>query len=151
MTQARSEGTLDLLNGPWTAVWHQGRNNVGKEVLDLLFQEGQVVGFGSDCDGDFQYAGWFTPSGTVQLGKVYTRPSRPVPARMTYLGQWNGRRILGRWVDDQCSTNNGPFRMWPGHGPDPGEVLETAAEPGLEAELVAVQPLHCSQQRKQHV
>jgi hypothetical protein len=149
MTQPRSEGTLDLLSGPWTAVWQQGLN-VGKELLDLVFQEGQVIGFGSDRDGEFQYAGMFTSTGAVQLGKVYTRPSGPVPARMTYLGQWNGRRILGRWVDDRNSGNAGPFRMWPGHGPDPGEVLETSAEPGFEAELVAVQPLHHSEQRKKH-
>ena len=149
MTQSRQSGALDLLSGPWTAVWQQGANQ-GKELLDLIFQEGQVIGFGSDRDGEFQYAGSFTSTGTVNLGKVYTRSLGPVPARMTYLGQWNGRRILGRWVDDRNSTNAGPFRMWPGHGPDPGEVLETGAEPGLEAELAAVQTLNKPPQRKLH-
>ncbi len=149
MTQSKQAGALDLLSGPWTAVWQQG-TEMGKELLDLVFQEGQVVGFGTDRDGEFQHAGSFTPTGTVKLGKVYTRPSRSVPARMTYLGQWNGRCILGRWVDDRSSTNAGPFRMWPGHGPDPGEILGTEAEPSLEAELVAVQTLNNPDQRKHH-
>ena len=149
MNQSKQSGALDLLSGPWTAVWHQGPE-MGKELLDLVFQEGQVVGFGTDRDGEFQYAGSFTPTGTVQLGKVYTRPSRSVPARMTYIGQWNGRRIQGRWLDDRSANNAGPFRMWPGHGPDPGEVLEAEAEPGLESELVAVQPLNNPGQRNQN-
>lgn len=149
MTPERSTTMLMELSGPWTAVWQQGPNQ-GKELLDLVFQEGQVIGFGSDRDGEFQYAGSFSSSGNVNLGKVYTRPLGPVPARMTYLGQWNGRRILGRWLDDWDSTNAGPFRMWPGHGPDPGEVLETAAEPGLGAELVAVHPLNRPIRRNQH-
>ena len=149
MTQPRLSGTLDLLSGPWTALWQQGPNQ-DKELLDLIFHEGQVIGFGSDRDGDFQYSGTFHPTGTVQLGKVYTRPSGPVPARMTYHGQWDGRRILGRWVDDRSATNAGPFRMWPGHGPEPGEVLETEAEPGLEAELIAVPTLNKSEQRNHH-
>ncbi len=138
MTQPRSDGTLDLLSGPWTALWQQRRKE-GKEWLDLVFQEDHVLGFGTDPNGEFQYAGSFSSTGQVNLGKVYTHPLGPVPARMTYLGQWNGRRILGRWVDDSDSFNAGPVRMWPGHGPDPGEVLETEAELDLEAELVSVQ------------
>lgn len=149
MIEPRHTGSLELLSGPWTAVWQQGPNQ-GKESLDLVFQDTQVIGFGSDRDGDFQYAGTFSPTGNVTLGKVYTRPSGPVPARITYLGQWNGRRILGRWLDDWDSTNAGPFRMWPGHGPDPGEVLETEAEPGLEAELVAVQTMNHPTRRSPH-
>lgn len=149
MTNPNRAGSLALLSGPWTAVWQQGPNQ-GKELLDLAFQESQVIGFGSDRDGEFQYSGSYTESGSVNLGKVYTRPLGSVPARMTYLGQWNGRRILGRWVDDRYATNAGPFKMWPGHGPDPGEVLETEAEPGLEAELVAVQTLSISRQRTRH-
>ena len=149
MSESRKTGPIDLLSGPWTAVWQQGANQ-GKELLDLVFQEGQVIGFGSDRDGEFQYAGSYSSIGNVNLGKVYSRPVGPVPARMTYLGQWNGRRILGRWLDDWDSTNAGPFRMWPGHGPDPGEVLETAAEPGIEAELVAVQALNHPLRRNQN-
>ena len=149
MTELRKTGPMDLLSGPWTAVWGQ-RRHPGKELLDLVFQESQVLGFGSDRDGEFQYAGTFSSTGQVNLGKVYTHPVGPVPAHMTYLGQWNGRRILGQWVDDSDSFNAGPFRMWPGHGPDPGEVLESEAEPGLEAELVAVQTLNHPARRSQH-
>lgn len=149
MTQSRPSGALDLLSGPWKAVWHQGLE-MGKELLDLVFQEGQVIGFGTDRDGDFQYGGSFTPAGSVQLGKVYTRPLRDVPARMTYLGQWNGRRIQGRWADDRWASNAGPFRMWPGHSPDPGEVLEAEAEPSLKAELVAVQTQGKPRQGRPH-
>jgi hypothetical protein len=149
MIEPRHTGPLELLSGPWTAVWQQGSDQ-GEERLNLIFQESQVLGFGSDGDGEFQYTGTFSSTGTVNLGKVYTRPLGPVPARMTYLGQWNGRRILGRWVDDRDSSNAGPFRMWPGHGPDPGEVLEAEAEPGLEAELVAVQPLSHPLRRNQN-
>ena len=130
---------LDLLSGPWSAIWHQGHNH-GREALDLIFQEGEVMGIGSDRDGDFQYSGAYDGSGGIELGKVYTRSTRCVPARMTYTGQWNGRRILGRWVDDRSLTNCGPFRMWPGHGADPGEALMEEAEPGMEVELVLVQP-----------
>ncbi len=140
MTEPWNTGSLDLLSGPWTALWKQGPDQ-GTELLDLAFQEGQVLGLGSDRDGTFQYTGTFTPAGQVELGKVYTTRVRMVPARMTYIGQWNGQHILGRWADDCNDLNAGPFRMWPGQGPDPGEVLETAAEPGLEAELVAVQAL----------
>jgi len=128
---------LDHHSGPWSAIWHQGQNQ-GREALDLIFHEGEVMGFGSDRDGDFQYSGTYDNSGGIDLGKVYTRANRSVPARMTYTGQWNGRRILGRWVDDRSLTNCGPFRMWPGHGSDPGEVLLEEAEPGKEAALVFV-------------
>ena len=149
MIEPKHTGPMELLSGPWTAVWQQGPNQ-GKESLDLVFHDKQVIGVGSDRDGDFQYAGTFSPAGNVNLGKVYTRPLGPVPTRMTYLGQWNGRRILGRWIDDWDTTNAGPFRMWPGHGPDPGEVLEIEAEPGLEVELVAVQTLQHPTRRSSH-
>lgn len=140
---------LKELSGPWTAVWKQGPKQ-GKESLDLVFQEGHVLGFGVDCDGEFQYSGTMAESGAVALGKAYTRPRIPVPARMSYVGQWNGRRILGTWTDDQNRWNNGQFRMWPGNGPDPGEVLETEASPDLEAELVPVLPIHPSHRESQH-
>lgn len=130
---------LELHSGPWSAIWHQGHNQ-GREALDLIFLNGEVMGFGSDRNGDFQYSGTYDGSGGIELGKVYTRVTRCVPARMTYTGQWNGRRILGRWMDDRSLTDCGPFRMWPGHGPDPGEVLMKEAEPGQEEELVHVQP-----------
>lgn len=150
MSTPQQAGSLDLLSGPWSGIWHQGKHNQGKESLDLVFQDGQVIGFGSDCDGDFQYAGAFMQSGGVTLGKTYTRPFIPVPARMTYVGQWNGRRILGTWADDIDPGNSGPFRMWPGNGPDPGEVLETAADPGIEAELVTVAPSPRPSERNRH-
>lgn len=150
MSNSRQAGSLDLLSGPWSGIWHQGAHNQGKESLDLVFNESQVIGFGSDCDGDFQYSGTFTPAGAVTLGKVYTRPLIIVPPRITYLGLWNGRRIVGTWTDDTSRSNSGPFRMWPGSGPDPGEVLETEAEPGLKAELVTVGPSRHHSERNRH-
>jgi hypothetical protein len=141
MTERHATNTLDLLSGPWTGVWRQGESNQGKESLDLVFQDGQVLGFGDDKDGQFQFTGTFDGTGGVCLGKVYTCPIGPVPARMTYAGFWNGRRILGTWSDDSCRYNSGPFRMWPGNGPDPGEVLETGADIPEEAELELVHAL----------
>ncbi len=142
MTEKRTSNTLDLLSGPWTGVWRQGGSNQGKESLDLVFQDGQVLGFGDDKDGQFQFTGTYNGTGGVCLGKVYTRPIGLVPARMTYAGQWNGRRILGTWSDDSSKYNAGPFRMWPGNGPDPGEVLEAEEDlpEAIELELVLAAP-----------
>jgi hypothetical protein len=129
---------LDLLSGPWSARWRQAFTPEGRESLDLVFQSGQVQGFGLDGDGEFQYVGSYWDDGRVLLGKTYTRPNKPVPARMTYRGQRNGRRIQGTWTDDRDATNAGPFRGWPGTGPDPGEVLEREAEVPGDPVLVQV-------------
>ncbi|BDU68724.1 hypothetical protein GETHOR_08250 [Geothrix oryzae] len=119
--------SLDLLSGPWSGLWRQAFREQGRESLDLVFQNGQVMGFGIDNDGEFQYAGTYE-EGLIFLGKTYTRPNKGVPTRMTYRGQWNGRRILGTWSNDNWPDNAGPFRFWPGIGPDPGEVLEEALD-----------------------
>jgi hypothetical protein len=113
MTEKRVSNHLDLLSGPWTGVWRQGGSNQGKESLDLVFQDGQVLGFGDDKDGQFQFTGTFDGTGGVCLGKVYTRPIGLVPARMTYAGRWNGRRILGTWSDDASKYNAGPSGCGP--------------------------------------
>lgn len=133
-----SSKTLDRLSGPWSGLWFQQQSQ-GRESLDLIFQDGHAMGFGTDRDGEFQYSGTYDADGGVVLGKVYTRPSRPVPARMTYRGRWNGRRIEGRWNDDRYPDNAGPFRLWPGTGPDPGEVLEAEADLEEERPLVLVE------------
>lgn len=130
---------FDLLSGPWSGRWAQGREQ-GRERLDLIFLAGNLMGYGSDQDGAFQINGTYSPEGAADFGKVYTHPTRSVPTRMTYRGQWNGRAIVGRWSDDQWPGNAGPFRMWPGKGPDPGTVLEAAADLPGEAELVRVGP-----------
>lgn len=129
-------GSLDDLSGPWSGRWLQAYAPEGVESLDLIFLAGQVQGFGVDSDGEFQYAGSYMADGRVVLGKTYTRPAKPVPARMTYRGQWNGRRIQGTWADDSDARNAGPFRMWRGTGPDPGEVLEHEIEAPRELILV---------------
>ncbi len=125
---------FDLLSGPWSGLWIQGHER-GHESLDLVFQSGNLMGFGSDRDGAFQISGTYTPSGAVEFGKVYTQPTRPVPIRMTYRGEWNGRRLAGLGFDDAWPDNAGPFRMWPGSGADPGEVLEEEAEPPRELQI----------------
>ncbi|GLH65989.1 hypothetical protein [Geothrix edaphica] len=130
--------SLDLLSGPWSGSWRQVSREEGRESLDLVFQQGQVLGFGTDNDGEFQYAGTYEQDGRVLLGKTYTRPNKGVPARMTYRGQWNGRRILGTWTDDRRPDNAGPFRFWPGTGPDPGEALEEARDLDREADIQPV-------------
>jgi len=130
--------SLDQESGHWSGSWRQDSREEGRESLDLVFQQGQVLGFGTDNDGDFQYAGTYEEDGCVLLGKTYTRPNKRVPARMTYRGQWNGRRILGTWTDDRWPDNAGPFRFWPGTGPDPGEVLEEALDLEREAALQSV-------------
>ena len=137
-----SARTLDLLSGPWSGRWRQVYREEGRESLDLAFQHGQVLGFGSDNDGEFQYAGTYEEDGRVLLGKTYTRPNKGVPPRMTYRGQWNGRRIQGTWADDRWPDNTGPFRFWPGTGPDPGEVLKEALDPTLEASLQPIFAVH---------
>lgn len=113
---------FDLLSGHWSGRWAQGREQ-GRERLDLIFLAGNLMGYGSDQDGAFQINGTYSPEGAADFGKVYTHPTRSVPARMTYRGQWNGRSLKGLWFDDAWFGNAGPFRMWPGAGPDPGEVL----------------------------
>ena len=118
---------FDIMSGPWSGLWIQGPDR-GHESLDLVFVSGNMMGLGSDRDGAFQMNGTYTPSGVAEFGKVYTRPTRPVPARMIYRGQWNGRCLVGRWTDDSDPSNKGPFRMWPGTGPDPGQVLEETAD-----------------------
>lgn len=130
--------SLDRLSGPWSGLWFQ-RQEQGRESLDLVFQDSHVLGIGTDRDGEFQYAGTYGPKDTVCLGKVYTRPNRGVPARMTYLGRWNGRSIQGRWSDDRYPDNAGPFRLWPGTGPDPGEGLEAEADLEEEPSLAVVE------------
>lgn len=134
--------SLDLLSGPWSGRWRQIYREEGRESLDLVFQQGQVLGFGTDNDGEFQCAGTYENDGSVLFGKTYTRPNKGVPARMTYRGQWNGRRILGTWTDDRWPDNTGPFRFWPGTGPDPGEVLEEALDPAVEASLLPLLATH---------
>jgi hypothetical protein len=131
---------FDLLSGPWSGRWIQGRSQ-GRETLDLVFQSGNLMGFGSDRDGAFQINGTYSSSGSAEFGKVYTQPVRPVPARMTYRGQWNGRCLVGRWTDDSDPSNEGPFRLWPGAGPDPGEELDEAADLPNELELTPATPL----------
>ena len=128
--------SLDLLSGPWSGRWRQIFREEGRESLDLVFQQGQVLGFGTDNDGEFQYAGTYEEDGRVLLGKTYTRPNRGVPPRITSRGQWNGRRIQGTWTDDRHPDNAGPFRFWPGTGPDPGEVLEAARDLGGDLKAV---------------
>lgn len=128
---------FDLLSGPWSGRWIQ-RGNQGRETLDLVFQSGNLMGYGTDRDGEFQLNGTYTPAGAAEFGKVYTRPVGPVPVRMTYRGQWNGRSIVGRWADDLAPGNEGPFRMWPGRGPDPGETLEEEADLPADRELAVV-------------
>jgi hypothetical protein len=140
---------LDLLSGPWCGLWQQIYASDGHESLDLVFQSGQVLGFGTDEDGQFQYSGIYDAAGAVILGKTYTRAWHPVPARMTYRGQWNGRRIQGTWTDDSSADNAGPFRLWPGTGPDPGEVLEEVVDIGVD-ELVAVVVTSGSQRTEAH-
>ncbi len=132
--------TFDLLSGPWSGLWIQGPER-GHESLDLAFQSGNLLGFGSDRDGAFQINGIYTPSGAAEFGKVYTKPTRVVPAHMTYRGQWNGRCLVGRWTDDSDSRNEGPFRMWPGTGPDPREVLEEEADLPKALERIPVTTL----------
>lgn len=131
---------FDLLSGSWSGLWIQGPER-GHESLDLVFQSGNLMGFGSDRDGAFQISGTYIPTGVAEFGKVYTNPTRVVPARMTYRGQWNGRCLVGRWTDDSDPSNEGPFRMWPGTGPDPGHVLEEAADLPNELELIPAAPL----------
>jgi hypothetical protein len=125
---------FDLLSGPWSGRWIQGPEH-GDENLDLVFQSGNLMGFGSDRDGAFQISGIYSPSGAAEFGKVYTKPTRPVPARMTYRGLWNGRCLVGRWTDDGRPDNAGPFRLWPGTGPDPDDILEAEADPPRERAL----------------
>jgi hypothetical protein len=130
---------FDLLSGPWSGRWIQGPEH-GDESLDLVFQSGNLMGFGSDRDGAFHISGIYSPSGAAEFGKVYTKPIRPVPARMTYRGLWNGRCLVGRWTDDGRPHNAGPFRLWPGTGPDPGDILEAEADPPRERALDLVAP-----------
>lgn len=128
---------FDLLSGPWSGRWIQGRSQ-GRETLDLVFQSGNLMGFGLDRDGAFQIHGTYTPSGSAEFGKVYTHPVRPVPARMTYRGQWDGRFLVGRWFDDCDPSNEGPFRMWPGSDLDLDQILEEMADLPCDLEQVPV-------------
>lgn len=131
---------FDIMSGPWSGLWIQGPDR-GHESLDLVFVSGNMMGLGSDRDGAFQMNGTYTPSDVAEFGKVYTDPTRVVPARMTYRGQWNGRCLVGRWTDDSDPSNKGPFRMWPGTGPDPGQVLEETADLPTELELALIRPV----------
>ncbi|OQA34897.1 MAG: hypothetical protein BWY56_01814 [Acidobacteria bacterium ADurb.Bin340] len=130
------------LSGPWKCRWTQ-RGRTELETLDLVFQDGQVLGFGSDPDGEFQYSGQSHPDGSVSLTKVYTSPLIQVPSSLTYIGAWDGRRIAGEWMDDMYpGRNHGPFRMWPGKQAEPS-IEEAKEEPlkgsgSLEGELVRV-------------
>ena len=134
--------SFDDLSGPWKCRWTQ-RWRTELETLDLVFQGGQVLGFGSDPDGEFQYSGQIHADGLVSITKVYTNPLIRVPASLSYVGTWDGRRILGKWMDDaHPARNHGPFRMWPGKQDEPS-LEETKKKPlegtgSLEGELVQV-------------
>ena len=116
---------FDLLSGPWSGHWIQGRHP-GRERLDLLLLAGNLMGFGADQYGRFQVHGAYTPQGIAEFRKIYTKTSRPIPARRTYQGQWDGRALVGRWSEDDASGQEGPFRLWPGEGSDPDEVQDVS-------------------------
>lgn len=115
-----TEGTMNLglPSGPWRCRWVQGhRSEI--ESLSLTFTNGRVQGTGVDADGFFEYVGSVYADGSLSLTKTYAQPFIPVPPALSYIGRWDGRCASGQWIDDQDPTNNGPFRMWPGHGPEP--------------------------------
>lgn len=129
--------TLDHLSGPWRCRWTQHRRSA-TEDLALTIAGGKVSGSWDHLDGVFDYSGAIHEDGTATLTKVYSLPTIVVPPSLTYIGRWDGRCIAGRWIDDlDPSWNNGPFRMWPGEGPDPGlsSVRSKDLEGSPEAEL----------------
>lgn len=130
------ESTHDLPSGAWRCRWVQGPRSELEE-LALAFRGSAVTGSGIDADGTFNYTGAVHPDRSVRLLKVYDLPRIPVPPRLAYLGRWDGHCLAGTWIDEGWPSNRGPFRMWPGHSPEPALVQER--EQALPQESTPVQ------------
>lgn len=107
---------LDGLSGPWRGLSTQAGLRIS-EAMQLLVENGTILGTGTDIDGQFVVKGRYTADGHVSIVRQYTVTTEPsgdgVGIPYDYEGVWDGMLIAGQWNQRDWAFNGGPFEMWP--------------------------------------
>lgn len=127
--EGRDETDERFPSGEWVGFWLQ-RGFTGRQWMrgvHLRFSGGRVMGHGSDCVGDFDFAGRYElETGKCEMVKQYV-DAHPV----VYRGQneGDGNWIWGVW---NMVVEQGGFHLWP-KGEDDPTVERLRAEKELPA------------------